>query len=50
MKWYIKFPCDAYALGPIDFPVDADENDVRDYAKRWGGYKQLPEDFECWRA
>jgi len=46
--WYIKFPCDAYALGPVRFSNPANEKEVRAYAKEWGGYKRLPVGFECW--
>lgn len=46
--WYIKFPLDAYALGPIRFDVEVDEIEVRKYSKRWSGVKRLPRYFECW--
>jgi len=49
-KWYIKFPLDAYALGPVTFENEVDEIEVRKYAKRWEGVKQLPKHFECWPA
>ena len=46
--WYIKFPLDAYALGPIRFDHLADEAEVRKYAKTWAGVKRLPKHFQCW--
>lgn len=49
-KWYIKFPGDVYAMGPIDFPADSTEKDVREYAREFDGCKRLPAGFECWRA
>ncbi|MCX5814882.1 MAG: hypothetical protein NTX75_01385 [Proteobacteria bacterium] len=54
-KWYIKFPQDAYALGPVEFSrkeyeKPPDEKDVREYARGWEGVKRLPRGFECWPA
>jgi hypothetical protein len=46
--WYISFPCDAYALGPIRFDHEADEQEVRQYARNWAGVTRLPNGFECW--
>jgi hypothetical protein len=46
--WYIKFPCDAYALGPIRFTEPATEKDARQYARRWAGVKRLVKGFQCW--
>jgi hypothetical protein len=46
--WYIKFPGDAYALGPIRFNHEANETEVREYAKEWAGVKRLPKGFQCW--
>lgn len=50
VKWYIKFPLDAYAMGPIDFHKDDTEKEVRQYAREFEGCKRLPRGFECWRA
>lgn len=52
-KWYLKFPLDAYALGPVAFdrqkyPKPPNEKEVRDYARTWEGVKRLPRGFECW--
>lgn len=52
-KWYIKFPLDAYALGPVEFnrkeyEKPPNEKDVREYACDWEGVKRLPRGFECW--
>lgn len=46
--WYIKFPADAYALGPVRFEVPATEREVRDYARIFAGVSVLPRGFECW--
>jgi hypothetical protein len=50
IKWYIKFPADAYAMGPIDFHEDDGEKEVRQYAREFDGCKRLPQGFECWLA
>jgi hypothetical protein len=47
-KWYIKFPLDAYALGPVEFDHEVDEQEVRQYARDFDGCKRLPIGFECW--
>lgn len=49
-NWYIKFPQDAYALGPIYFGRPVNEHHVRQYARVFAGVKRLPRGFECWRA
>jgi hypothetical protein len=54
-KWFIKFPLDAYALGPVcfdyrDYDLPPAEKDVREYARQWEGVKRLPQGFECWPA
>lgn len=46
--WYIKFPRDAYALGPVRFDHEATERDVREYAREFSGVTRLPNGFECW--
>ena len=48
MRWYIKFPLDAYALGPVDFGLPVGEKEVREYARRFDGVKRLPRGFQCW--
>jgi hypothetical protein len=50
IKWYIKFPADAYAMGPIDFSAEDGEKEVRQYAREFEGVKRLPKGFECWLA
>lgn len=49
-RWYLKFPQDAYALGPVEFadPVTAEK--AREYAREWEGVKRLPRGFQCWPA
>ena len=49
-KWYIKFPADAYALGPIDFSAEDTEKEVRAYAREFEGVTRLTRGFECWLA
>jgi len=49
-KWYIKFPLDAYALGPVEFDKPVGEKEVREYARKFEGCKRLPRGFECWVA
>jgi len=48
-KWYIKFPMDAYALGPVEFKKPVDEREVRRFAREYeGNIKRLPRGFQCW--
>ena len=52
-KWYIHFPLDAYALGPVyfdryDYDKAPNEKDVKAWAREWEGVKKLPAGFECW--
>jgi len=49
-RWYIKFPVDVYALGPVAFSSNAGEKEVRKWAREWDGCKRLPRGFECWRT
>ena len=46
--WFIKFPLDAYALGPINFDIPVPETIVRRFAREMDGAKRLPIDFQCW--
>lgn len=46
IRWYIKFPADAYALGPIEAVT---EYEAREWARQWTGLKRLPRGFQCWR-
>lgn len=39
--WYVKFPYDAYALGPFRFEKPVTEQECRKYVRKWGGYKRL---------
>jgi len=47
-RWYIKFPLDVYALGPVDFENPVGETEVRKYAREFSGCSRLPKGFECW--
>jgi len=49
-KWYIKFPLDAYALGPVDFKRPVGERKVREWARSFEGVKRVPYGFQCWPA
>jgi len=49
-RWYIKFPQDVYAMGPVDFEKPVEEKAVRKYARGWEGVSRLPNGFECWPA
>ncbi len=49
-RWYVKFPLDAYALGPVRFEAEVGEAEVRAWAREWEGVKRLPQGFECWVA
>lgn len=49
-RWYVQFPQDAYALGPVEFDEEVDESEVRAYMRDWEGIKRLPAGFECWPA
>ena len=46
--WYIKFPLDAYALGPLRFLDPVEEPEVRKWARKFEGCKRLPRGFQCW--
>ena len=48
-RWFIKFPLDAYALGPSpDFFTN--ERDARKYYREWDHLKRLPAGTELWKA
>ncbi len=49
-KWYIKFPGDFYAMGPIEFDGPTKEREVRRYAREYAGCTRLPNGFECWET
>ncbi len=49
-RWFIKFPLDAYAMGPVEFPKPVHEGEVREYARKFDGCKRLPNGFQCWKA
>jgi hypothetical protein len=47
-RFYIKFPSDAYALGPI---TAKNERDARAQARHLYTFgKRLPKNFECWET
>ncbi len=45
--YYLKFPGDAYALGPAEF---RNERAARAWARWFSGYRRLPRTFQVWRA
>lgn len=47
-SWFIKFPADFYALGPVRFDIPVPERDVRQWAREWAGVNKLPAGFQCW--
>jgi len=46
--WYIKFPADVYALGPVRFDKPVGAGWVRQWAREWAGVVRLPRGFQCW--
>jgi hypothetical protein len=48
--WFIKFPSDAYAMGPVRFGAPVTEKEVRRYAREFEGVERLPRGFQCWAA
>ncbi len=46
-RFYIKFPADAYALGPI---TAVNEKAARKWAREFEGVTRLPRGFACWEA
>lgn len=46
--WYIKFPLDAYALGPVHFEKPVGERQVRAWTREWDHLARLPRGFQCW--
>lgn len=49
-RWYMKFPLDAYALGPVHFGKPVNEREVRAFARLFEGCERLPRGFQCWPA
>jgi len=47
-KWYIMFPQDSGALGPIEFEKPVGERVVREWTRNWEGVRRLPNGFQCW--
>ena len=46
--WYVKFPLDAYALGPLEFSEPVSEKEVREWARSLDKVERLPRGFQCW--
>ena len=49
-NWFIKFPRDAYAMGPVRFDTLVTEARVREWARAFAGVARLPRGFQCWPA
>lgn len=48
--WYVKYPGDAYAMGPLHFDQSVGRMAVRERSKEWSKVNKLPRGFECWPA
>jgi len=46
--WYVKFPQDAYALGPLRFDCTVTECYVREWMRKLMKTTKLPNGFQCW--
>lgn len=49
-RWYIKYPLDAYALGPITLnKPTSNPKKVREYVREtYHRGEKLPRGFQCW--
>jgi hypothetical protein len=47
-RWYVKFPIDAYALGPFEFTRPIGARACRAYVREWAGVKCLPRGTQVW--
>jgi len=50
LSWFIKYPGDGYALGPVHFDKKVGEKKVREWARNWSKVNRLPNGFQCWIA
>mgnify|MGYP001290550717 CR=1 FL=1 len=48
-RWFIKFPLDAYALGPSPDYFETEQK-AREYYRNWDHLKRLPRGTELWKA
>jgi hypothetical protein len=48
--WYVKYPGDVYALGPIRFKKPVGKMAVREYLREWEKVEKLPVGIEMWPA
>lgn len=46
--WYVKFPLDAYALGPMRFAKPVSEREARAEARKIDGVDRLPRGTALW--
>ena len=47
-RWYVKFPLDAYALGPFQFARPVCARACRAYVRQWAGIRRLPRGTQVW--
>ena len=50
--WYIMYPQDPYALGPIRFDKPVNEREIRKFVRETyeENKQRLPKGFSCWPA
>lgn len=53
IAWYVKFPLDAYALGPFRFSTPVTEREAREEARRFhhginNSHRPLPKGTQLW--
>ena len=48
--WYVKFPADVYALGPMRFSKPVDEREAREQARQIDGVTRLQQGTQVWPA
>lgn len=46
--WFIKFPLDPYALGPVRFEKPVTEAEAREWTRDWEKVRRLPNGFQIW--
>lgn len=46
--WYVHFPGDVYALGPLRFKEPVTEREARQDARDWAKVKRLPRGTALW--
>jgi hypothetical protein len=49
-RWYVKWPNQPYAFGPIDYGTEVSEQQVRELSRRGHKLRRLPRGWQCWPA